>query len=157
PSQAAMAKSRRRSQTSRTDARRDLNGAERRCGQLIKEKLDEEGRGRKEVSDMATLSDLGISRDQSSRWQKLPPAGRGRALLTLGRRLSGSHANRTICAADRRANCDPSPDATDRDTTIGPTKTQCRGRYTRQLAAPVHTIGSDHTTMLEPGSRAEQI
>jgi hypothetical protein len=32
---------------------------------LIKDKLDEEGRGRKEVSDTTTL------RDQSSRWQKL--------------------------------------------------------------------------------------
>jgi N6-adenosine-specific RNA methylase IME4 len=47
--------------------------AERRCGELLKQmaERDERPRGRKKESHVATLSDLGINKTQSSRWQKL--------------------------------------------------------------------------------------
>jgi hypothetical protein len=46
--------------------------AERKCGELIGEQLDRTGRGRPDkVSNDPTLSDVGISRDQSSDWQRL--------------------------------------------------------------------------------------
>jgi hypothetical protein len=58
--------------------------AERKCGQMLGEQLDRSGRGRPEkVSDEATLSDMRISRDQSSQWQRLAaiPADRFEADL----------------------------------------------------------------------------
>lgn len=58
--------------------------AERKCGELLGEQLDRTGRGRHEkVSDASTLSDLHISRDQSSDWQRLAaiPADRFEADL----------------------------------------------------------------------------
>jgi len=44
---------------------------ERRTGELLAEKFDREGRRRKKVSYGATLSELGLSRGQSSRFQEL--------------------------------------------------------------------------------------
>jgi N6-adenosine-specific RNA methylase IME4 len=53
--------------------------AERRCGELLKQmaERDERPRGRKKESHVATLSDLGISRTQSSRWQALADLATG--------------------------------------------------------------------------------
>jgi hypothetical protein len=45
--------------------------AERRTGELLAEKFDREGRGRKKVSGQATLSELGLSRNESGRFQDL--------------------------------------------------------------------------------------
>jgi N6-adenosine-specific RNA methylase IME4 len=47
--------------------------AEMRAGELLKEMTDrdERPRGRKKESHVATLSDLGVSKTQSSRWQRL--------------------------------------------------------------------------------------
>jgi N6-adenosine-specific RNA methylase IME4 len=47
--------------------------AERRAGELLSEMAErgERPRGRKKESHVATLSDLGVSKTQSSRWQKL--------------------------------------------------------------------------------------
>ena len=46
--------------------------AERKCGELLAGDIDRAGRGRpSKMSDDTTLSDLHISRDQSSDWQRL--------------------------------------------------------------------------------------
>jgi hypothetical protein len=46
--------------------------AERKCGELMAAQFDRTGRGRPEkVSDDRTLSEVGISRNQSSEWQRL--------------------------------------------------------------------------------------
>lgn len=46
--------------------------AERKCGELMAAQFDRTGRGRLEkVSDDRTLSEVGISRNQSSDWQRL--------------------------------------------------------------------------------------
>jgi phage N-6-adenine-methyltransferase len=47
--------------------------AERRAGELLQEmaERDERPKGRKKQSHVATLSDLGVNKTQSSRWQKL--------------------------------------------------------------------------------------
>lgn len=46
--------------------------AERRCGELLSGEVERAERGRPaKTSNDTTLSDLGISRDQSSQWQKL--------------------------------------------------------------------------------------
>jgi phage N-6-adenine-methyltransferase len=47
--------------------------AERRAGELLQEmaKRDERPKGRKKESHVATLSDLGVNKTQSSRWQQL--------------------------------------------------------------------------------------
>jgi hypothetical protein len=53
--------------------------AERRAGQLLAEMADSgerEGKGRREqMSPAVTLNDLGVSRMQSSRWQRLADFG----------------------------------------------------------------------------------
>jgi hypothetical protein len=46
--------------------------AERKCGQMLADSIERADRGRpSKTSGEPTLSDLGISRDQSSQWQKL--------------------------------------------------------------------------------------
>jgi hypothetical protein len=46
--------------------------AERKCGEMLSGEIDRAPRGRPtKMSDDATLSDLHISRDQSSQWQRL--------------------------------------------------------------------------------------
>jgi hypothetical protein len=46
--------------------------AERKCGELLAGDMERAGRGRPaKMSDDTTLSDLHISRDQSSQWQRL--------------------------------------------------------------------------------------
>jgi hypothetical protein len=46
--------------------------AERKCGEMLAEQFDRTGRGRPEkASTDPRLSDLGISYDQSSQWQRL--------------------------------------------------------------------------------------
>jgi len=75
--------------------------AQRHTGELLAEKFEREGRGRKKVSGQATLSALGISRDQSGRFQDLArvPEPEFEAALHAPRMPSADH---TIVEHQRR-------------------------------------------------------
>jgi hypothetical protein len=72
-------------------------------------------------------------------------------------RCVSSGASRTSYAADLRASRDSNPDASGKDTTICPTRTQRRARRRPRRAVRVRTTDSVRTTTRKHWSPAEQI
>jgi hypothetical protein len=72
-------------------------------------------------------------------------------------RCFSSGASRTSYAADLRASRDSNPDASGKDTTIYPTRTQRRARRSLRRAVRARTTDSVRTTTHKHWSPAEQV
>lgn len=80
--------------------------AERRAGELLKETIRKPEEGRPvEVSKGTTLIDMGISRDQSSKWQKIAsiPEEKFENFLSVQKELSTSGIIKEIRKEERKA------------------------------------------------------
>jgi hypothetical protein len=91
------------------DATAVILRAERCCGQKLREmaERDERPRGRKKESHVATLSELGINRTQSSRWQKLAaiPADKFEAKLASESKLACNRVGSRLLRGSQSVEC----------------------------------------------------